>query len=155
MIYTYIYKNPIAQLRIVANERELLEISTIRGELPKKNVKNRIVEEAVRQLDQYFSGEREIFNLQMQMDNYTQFQRDVWQDLIRIPCGETRSYKEIARRIGRPGAYRAVGNACGKNPFLIVVPCHRALKADGSLGGFSAGLDLKIKLLELEQNIER
>lgn len=87
------------------------------------------------------------------MKPYTAFQRAVWRACMEIPQGETRSYKWIAERIGKPGAVRAVGSALGKNPFAPVVPCHRVIKSDGSLGGFSGpgGLKTKLRLLKKEK----
>jgi O-6-methylguanine DNA methyltransferase len=86
------------------------------------------------------------------MKAYTPFQQAVWRACMEIPAGQTRSYKWIAGRIGRPGAVRAVGSALGKNPFAPTVPCHRVIRSDGGLGGFSApgGLKAKLKLLEKE-----
>jgi AraC family transcriptional regulator of adaptative response/methylated-DNA-[protein]-cysteine methyltransferase len=81
----------------------------------------------------------------------TVFQRKVWEQLRRIPAGETRSYQQIARAIGAPRAVRAVGSACGANPVALVIPCHRALRADGSLGGYAGGLERKEKLLRIEK----
>jgi len=80
----------------------------------------------------------------------TEFQRAVWEALLRIPAGETRSYSEIAREIGRPAAVRAVAQACGANPVALLVPCHRVIGADGSLTGYASGLDRKRQLLERE-----
>ena len=84
----------------------------------------------------------------------TTFQKKVWQELLKIPKGETRSYKEIANAIGNPKAARAVANACGKNPYPIKIPCHRAIKSDGSTGGYSGvgGSTTKLKLLIEEKN---
>ncbi len=81
----------------------------------------------------------------------TVFQRRVWEALRRIPRGETRTYGEIAREIGAPAAVRAVGGACGANPVALVVPCHRAVRTDGGLGGYAWGLTVKRRLLELEK----
>ena len=84
----------------------------------------------------------------------TKFQKRVWKELLKIPFGETRSYKEIAISIGNPYSYRAVANACGKNPYPITIPCHRAIKSDGSIGGYSAkgGIKRKRMLLVKESN---
>lgn len=89
----------------------------------------------------------------MEMKKYTPFQRAVWQACMSIPEGQTRSYKWIAQQIGRPGAVRAVGSALGKNPFAPAVPCHRVIRSDGTLGGFSApgGLKAKLNLLRREK----
>ena len=102
-----------------------------------------------RQLAEYFAGERREFDLTLAPEG-TPFERSVWEELRRIPFGETRSYGEIARAIGRPDAFRAVGRANGANPIPIVVPCHRVIGADGSLTGFGGGLEAKSRLLEIE-----
>jgi methylated-DNA-[protein]-cysteine S-methyltransferase len=102
-----------------------------------------------RQLAEYFAGERREFALRLAPAG-TPFERAVWDELLAIPFGETRSYGEIARAIGRPEASRAVGRANGANPIPIVVPCHRVIGADGSLTGFGGGLAAKARLLELE-----
>jgi methylated-DNA-[protein]-cysteine S-methyltransferase len=101
------------------------------------------------QLGEYFAGRRRSFSLTLAPDG-TEFQRATWQALTEIPYGETVSYAELARRIGRPAASRAVGAANGANPLPIVVPCHRVIGADGSLTGFGGGLPIKRALLELE-----
>jgi methylated-DNA-[protein]-cysteine S-methyltransferase len=108
--------------------------------------------QAQRQLDEYFAGERRDFDLPLAPAG-TPFQLAVWQELRRIPFGETRSYGEIARRLGRPAASRAVGLAAGGNPIAIVVPCHRVIGADGSLTGFGGGLQRKAWLLGHEQAV--
>ena len=105
--------------------------------------------ELARQLEEYFAGRRRLFELPVAPEG-TEFQRRVWEELARIPWGETRSYGEIARAVGRPGASRAVGMANNRNPLAVVVPCHRVIGADGSLTGYGAGLDRKEHLLRLE-----
>jgi methylated-DNA-[protein]-cysteine S-methyltransferase len=105
---------------------------------------------AVEQLDGYFAGELVDFDMELDLRG-TEFQRRVWQALLTIPYGETRSYGEIAEQIGAPGAARAVGLANGHNPIAIVVPCHRVIGASGSLTGYGGGLDRKRTLLELEK----
>jgi len=104
---------------------------------------------AERQLAEYFAGERKRFDLPLDF-NGTEFQKQVWSALLTIPFGETRSYAEIARMIGRPAACRAVGAANGKNPISIVAPCHRVIGANGTLTGFAGGLKAKEYLLQLE-----
>jgi len=107
--------------------------------------------EAVRQLRAYFEGDLTRFDLPLRLHG-TSFQQEVWSALTEIPYGETISYGEIARRVGRPGAARAVGLANGQNPVAIVVPCHRVIGADGSLTGYGGGLDRKQILLQLERD---
>lgn len=101
------------------------------------------------QLAEYLAGHRQEFDLPLAFEG-TDFQRLVWSELLRIPFGETRSYSEMARRIGHAGAARAVGLANHDNPIGIVVPCHRVIGADGSLTGYAGGLDMKRRLLDLE-----
>jgi methylated-DNA-[protein]-cysteine S-methyltransferase len=105
--------------------------------------------DAARQLVEYFAGERREFDLAL-APRGTSFQLAVWRALAAIPYGETASYGEVARRLGRPSAARAVGAASGQNPLPIVVPCHRLVGSDGSLTGFAGGLDRKRALLSLE-----
>jgi methylated-DNA-[protein]-cysteine S-methyltransferase len=108
-----------------------------------------ILQEATKQLDEYFAGTRTTFDLPLRPIG-TAFQLVVWEQLRQIPFGETISYGELARRVGNPAASRAVGMANGRNPISIIVPCHRVIGADGSLTGFGGGVDVKRKLLELE-----
>lgn len=105
----------------------------------------------VKQIKEYFSGKRTRFEIRLDLQG-TDFQKQVWNALCNIPCGQTRSYGDIARAVGRPGAARAVGTANSKNPVPLLVPCHRVIGADGRLGGFSSGPALKEKLLKLEQS---
>lgn len=116
------------------------------GWLPDESV----FDDAVIQLRQYFAGDRRDFDLELDLVG-TSFQRKVWEALLTIPYGETRSYGEIARQIGAPGAFRAVGLANGHNPIGIIVPCHRVIGANGSLTGYGGGLDRKRMLLGMER----
>lgn len=109
--------------------------------------------EAARQLDAYFAGELREFDLPLRLDG-TPFQRGVWEQLRRIPYGETRSYGELAEILGKPGASRAVGLANGKNPVGIIVPCHRVIGASGGLTGYGGGLDRKQRLLAFENGTQ-
>jgi methylated-DNA-[protein]-cysteine S-methyltransferase len=104
------------------------------------------------QLEEYFAGTRDSFDVKMHMDG-TAFQRTVWHELTQIPYGETISYGELARRIGRPDRARAVGTANGQNPIAVIVPCHRVIGANGKLVGYGGGLDNKRRLLELESGV--
>jgi methylated-DNA-[protein]-cysteine S-methyltransferase len=107
-----------------------------------------VLKDTASQLEEYFAGERRSFDVPMELDG-TGFQREVWSELARIPYGETISYGELARRVGRPSAPRAVGQANGRNPIPIIVPCHRVLASNG-IGGYGGGLDLKRALLAIE-----
>ena len=108
-----------------------------------------LFEMARRQLEEYFAGYRRNFDLPLDPGG-TDFQRRVWRALLDIPYGKAISYKELAQRVDRPKGFQAVGQANGKNPLPILIPCHRVIAADGSLGGYSGGLDRKRFLLDLE-----
>lgn len=103
----------------------------------------------VRQLEEYFAGQRREFTLPLDLRG-TDFQVACWRALVAIPYGETRTYADIARAVGRPRGFRAVGMANNRNPIAIVVPCHRVIASDGTLCGYGGGLDIKRKLLEME-----
>ena len=107
-----------------------------------------VLKDTATQLEEYFAGERTEFTVPMELDG-TPFQKDVWTELTRIPYGETISYGELARRVGRPKGPRAVGQANGKNPIPIIVPCHRVLASTG-IGGYGGGLPMKRTLLAVE-----
>jgi methylated-DNA-[protein]-cysteine S-methyltransferase len=107
-----------------------------------------VLKDTVTQLEEYFAGERTEFDLPMELDG-TAFQKEVWAELSRIPYGETISYGELARRVGRPKGPRAVGQANGRNPIPILVPCHRVLAGNG-IGGYGGGLPMKRALLAVE-----
>lgn len=125
-----------------AHERDHVEADWVRDDAA--------LEFARTQLDEYFAGARTVFDLPVRLHG-TPFQVEVWEQLRRIPYGETISYGELADRVHRPGAARAVGSANGQNPIAIVVPCHRVIGADGSLTGFGGGLEWKQWLLTREQ----
>lgn len=108
-----------------------------------------LFEEARRQLEEYFAGSRQNFDLPLNPGG-TDFQRRVWRTLLDIPYGTAISYRELARRADCPRGYQAVGQANGRNPLPILIPCHRVIGADGTLGGYSGGLDRKRFLLDLE-----
>jgi methylated-DNA-[protein]-cysteine S-methyltransferase len=109
-----------------------------------------VMAQLVDELDKYFRRELTRFSVPLDPRTGTTFQRRVWEELSRIPYGQTRSYAQIAEALGAPRAARAVGSANGSNPIAIAVPCHRVIKADGSIGGYSSGTDIKRVLLEWE-----
>lgn len=108
--------------------------------------------EAIRQLKAYFKGELKNFNLPL-LPEGSEFQKNVWKALCKIPYGTTISYGELARCIGKPSASRAVGGANGRNPLPIIIPCHRVINGNGQLGGYSCGLEIKKYLLSLEAKV--
>lgn len=157
MSYTFTtLASPVGELKLVANGSRLAAIlwendkpNRIRLGPMSEAADNPILVRAVQQLQEYFAGTRDRFELDLEFAG-TDFQKKVWQALLTIPFGETRSYSEIARQIGNPSAVRAVGAANGKNPISIVAPCHRVIGASGKLTGFAGGLEAKERLLMLE-----
>ncbi len=146
-----VYKSPIGPLTIVvgpAGLRGLFFPGQARN-LRESDQQPERLGEAVGQLQEYFAGERQCFELELDLHG-TAFQRSVWQQLLEIPYGATTSYGEVASRIGRPGDAREVGSAVGRTPVPIIVPCHRVVAADGALTGYGGGLPRKQALLELE-----
>jgi methylated-DNA-[protein]-cysteine S-methyltransferase len=103
-----------------------------------------------RQLKQYSKGKSVLWKVPLDLSSGTEFQQKVWRVLMTIPRGETRSYGWVAKKVGKPGASRAVGTACGANPVPVIVPCHRVIAGDGSIGGFGGGLPMKRRLLQSE-----
>lgn len=150
--------SPIGQLTLVATDRGLAHVLFdgqapddvgLPNDLPEAD-DDPTLEAAAAQLSEYFAGQRKGFDLPLDISG-TEFQRAAWRALADVPYGETRSYAQQAAAIGRPGAFRAVGSANGKNPVPIVVPCHRIVGADGSLTGFGGGLGVKQRLLDHER----
>ncbi|MDJ0795002.1 MAG: methylated-DNA--[protein]-cysteine S-methyltransferase [Woeseiaceae bacterium] len=153
MYYCYV-DTPIGELLLAGEENALVMIGFPKGSMRREPEPDWIynekpLAEASRQLREYFDGERREFDLPLRLAG-TEFQVSVLEALQKIPYGETTSYGEIARRIGRPKAVRAVGAANGRNPIPIVVPCHRVIGSTGDLTGFGGGLDTKEALLRLE-----
>ncbi|MEO8998900.1 MAG: methylated-DNA--[protein]-cysteine S-methyltransferase [Rhodanobacter sp.] len=153
-IYYDEISSPVGTLRLVADSRGLCEVCFERERHPKQAHAGWVRAAAPLafarvQLEQYFAGERQQFELPLHPVG-TPFQRAVWDELGRIPYGVTISYSELARRIDKPLAVRAVGAANGRNPLPIVLPCHRVIGSDGSLTGFGGGLPTKRFLLMLE-----
>jgi len=156
---TYSYKtmkSPVGRLKLIASQRGLAAILWENDD-PKRVRLAPLVEdknhpvllEAERQLNDYFAGKLRKFSLRFDFAG-TDFQKEVWRALAAIPFGDTRSYGEIARQIGRPKAVRAVGAANGRNPISIIVPCHRVIGSNGKLTGFAGGLETKAFLLKTE-----
>ena len=148
-------KSPLGPIYLVASESGLQGIYFQKqkvfmpSKIESKNPAMKHLNQTEKQLNEYFSGKRKSFSLSLH-SNGTDFQKQVWSALDEIPYGLTCSYSDIAEKIKNKKASRAVGTANGKNPFCIVVPCHRVVAANGGMGGYSAGLKIKKALLELE-----
>lgn len=148
--------SPVGELTLFASEHGLAavlwpnELRRIRLVPVTEDPRHPLLLEAERQLNAYFNGELRQFTVPLDF-NGTEFQKKVWQALVTIPYGETRSYADIARAIGHPGAVRAVGAANGRNPVSIIAPCHRVIGSNGKLTGFAGGLEAKAFLLAIEK----
>ncbi|MGE5580191.1 MAG: methylated-DNA--[protein]-cysteine S-methyltransferase [Bacillota bacterium] len=146
------YDYPIGKIGIAEEDGCITHVVFDNGKEPTgfELARTPLIEKAAAQLREYFEGKRTEFDLPLSLAG-TDFQRSVWKALQEIPWGETRSYKDIAVRIGKPRATRAVGMANNRNPIPIIVPCHRVVGSDGSLTGYGGGLPVKQRLLELEK----
>ena len=142
-------QNPIKLERLISSK--LLKTHLVANE--ESNLPIRIIGETILQLSDYFSGRLRKFHLKKDFSGLTDFEKSVLKELEKIPCSRTASYQQIAEGIGKPRACRAVGNAIGKNPFAIIAPCHRVIKSDGTIGGFSAPLSIKKNLLSHEKKV--
>ena len=154
MYYTYA-TSPIGQLLLAGSADALQEIGFPHGDKARRadigwERYDEPFKKTARQLNEYFAGDRQEFELDLAPDGTT-FQVEVLEALRGIPYGETCTYRDIAVAVGRPKAVRAVGNANGRNPLPIVIPCHRVIGSDGSLTGFGGGIEVKRYLLDLEQ----
>jgi methylated-DNA-[protein]-cysteine S-methyltransferase len=150
MVYSCKYQFENISLYLVATETHLINIQFTQ---PQKALfqTTELLSMATIQLDEYFQGKRTTFSLPFKLTG-TPFQLAVWKKLQNIPYGQTTSYKEIAQKINKPKAYRAVGMANNKNPLPIIIPCHRVIGSNGKLIGYAGGLNLKNYLLELEKS---
>lgn len=152
--YFYKYNMPFGFFRIAYNEKKILSISTEQDNEKGIGRPSELSDWAYTELMAYLDGRLREFTFPYEYQG-TSFQKKVWEALLDIPYGEVRTYGEIAKAIGKEGAYRAVGNANRANPMQIVIPCHRVIKSDGKIGGYGgmaeAGLAMKRSLLELEQ----
>jgi methylated-DNA-[protein]-cysteine S-methyltransferase len=150
--------SPVGKLKLVASDKGLVAVLW-QNERPNRVLLDELVEDGrhpvlvstERQLGEYFAGKRKAFSVALDMRG-TPFQRNVWEALLAIPFGETRSYGQLAKQLGNPRATRAVGAANGRNPISIIVPCHRVIGSSGKLTGFAGGLETKAHLLSLEEN---
>lgn len=151
MMNYYIYEIELYKILIASDENIITCVKCIETFDGVKKA-SALTDKAAKQLDEYFTGKRRIFDLPLNPQG-TEFQKAVWNALLTVPYGETASYKQIAERIGNPKACRAVGIANNKNPIWIIIPCHRIIGAGGQLVGYGGGLEMKEKLLKLEKSL--
>lgn len=144
-----VYNTKIGKLKIEYENDVLTGIAYTENE-KEQGIRSELSDKTVLQLEEYFDGRRKEFDIPIKLRG-TEFQKKVWNELLKIPYGATVSYKDIAIKIGNPKACRAVGMANHNNPILIIVPCHRVINENKKLGGYALGLDLKRRLLVLEK----
>ncbi len=146
-----IYKSEIGPLEVVGNPKGILTITFVEDESGADRSLPACMKESLRQLDEYFKGKRKKFSVPL-LPEGTDFQKAVWRQLQRIPFGQTASYGDVARAVGSPRAFRAVGNANNKNRIPLIIPCHRVIGSDGKLVGFGGGIWRKEWLLDHEKS---
>ena len=146
------YKSPIGILEIICENGELVSLKLV-DYCEKSNIKTDFIKDIKNQLGEYFSGKRTTFDIKINPTG-TDFQKMVWKELQNIPYGETKSYSEIAAATGNKNAQRAVGNACNKNPIMIIIPCHRVVSKNNNIGGYAYGRSIKQKLLNIENGVK-
>lgn len=152
MLKNKYYKSPIGIINILYAEEGVYKITLVKS-IPEdyfEERKNDLGDKVISELKEYFNGQRKIFDFPLVIIG-TDFQRTVWKELRKINYGEIKTYSDIAKNIGKPNACRAVGNANNKNPFMIVIPCHRVVGKNKKSGGYAFGVDIRNKLLELEK----
>ena len=142
-------KTPMGKLFIEASDTHLQRIQFSEQSIKVTNEHSPLIKEASRQLTAYFSGKLKVFDLPLELSG-TLFQKQVQQQLLKLPYGSKTSYKTIATQLEKPKASRAIGAACKKNPLLIVIPCHRVISSSGKLTGFAAGINRKQQLIAME-----
>lgn len=145
------YKSPIGILEIICENGKLVSLQLV-DYCEKSNVETNFIKDIKKQLGEYFSGKRKVFDIKINPTG-TNFQKLVWSELQNIPYGKTKSYSEIAAAAGNKNAQRAIGNACNKNPIMIIIPCHRVISKHNNLGGYAYGRSIKQKLLNIENGI--
>ena len=150
MTEKFYYKSPIGILEIELGHGTIQRLIVVES-CSKISKRTGYFTEVAKQLDEYFAGKRTKFELKISPKG-TEFQKKVWEELLKIPYGKTKSYQEIAEAIGNTNAQRAVGAACNKNPILLIIPCHIVISKTGKLTGFACGVDRKEQLLKLEAN---
>ena len=146
------YKSTIGILEIICENNKLVSLKLV-DYCEKSNVETNFIKDIKKQLDEYFLGKRTIFNIKINPKG-TDFQKLVWSELQNIPYGKIKSYSEIAAAAGNKNAQRAVGNACNKNPIMIIIPCHRVISKNNNLGGYAYGRSIKQKLLNIENGVK-
>ena len=146
----FTYATPIGHLTIASDGNAITELAFGACALSGTEKPSELTNRAANQLQEYLAGKRTAFDLPLALRG-TPFQKRVWAELLAIPYGQTRTYSEVARALGNPSSVRAVGAASGKNPLLILVPCHRVVAANGRLGGYAGDPKAKEFLLELEE----
>ena len=156
-MYKKVMNSPVGKIEIIEENEKIVELNIYNEE--KNEKKNNIIEkdtklllEVEKQLKEYFEGKRIKFEIPLNPKG-TEFMKKVWKELLNIPYGETRTYKEIAEKIGNSKASRAVGMANNKNPIPIIIPCHRVIGSNNKLVGYALGLDMKQYLLDLERKV--
>jgi methylated-DNA-[protein]-cysteine S-methyltransferase len=156
---TSLFDSPLGPVRLAASPQGLSGVwfegqdDSVHASRWTLDANHALLQQATRQLTEYFAGQRREFDLPLDLSTGTPFQQVVWRALLAVPFGQTCSYGKVSATLGKPTAVRAVGGAIGRNPLSMVVPCHRVIGANGALTGYSGGMDRKVALLTLEGSL--
>jgi len=151
MIYCNYYQTDIGLIRIVEKDEAITQVSFANSQALDIMIKETaLIKQTIQQINEYLKGERKVFTIKIAPEG-TAFQKEVWEQLLKIPYGETKSYQWVATEIGNKKACRAVGMANNRNPIVLLIPCHRVIGANGKLVGYGGGLDIKQRLLNIEK----
>ena len=146
------FKSILGPIKITGKNNTILEIKFV-NEYKEVQSVPKYLKKCKNQLIEYFEGKRKNFDIKIKLSG-TEFQINVWKELMKIPYGTTITYKELAKRVGLPKGYRAVGNANNKNKIAIIIPCHRVILSNGRIGGYESGVDKKNYLIDFEKSID-
>jgi methylated-DNA-[protein]-cysteine S-methyltransferase len=146
------YLSPVGWFEIESDNNKITKLIFCKTPDIIEKSESLVLQQCCSELDEYFAGKRKIFDVEISFTG-TSFQNNIWQELLKIPYGKTISYAALAKAAGNPKACRAAGSANGKNPIAIIIPCHRVIASDGTLGGYAYGLDVKKQLLDIENKI--
>ena len=147
---TCYYQTKIGRIKIAQEGDAIVEINVTESEKESEK-ETPLIKKTIKELEEYFEGKRKFFDIPISIKG-TEFQEKVWEALLRIPYGETKSYEDIAKMVGCPKGARAVGMANHNNKIIIIIPCHRVIGKNGKLVGYAGGLPVKEKLLQIESN---
>lgn len=152
-MYSYTYNTQIGNITIIEKDGYIANLYINYNNIKTIQKETKLISQTANEIKEYLDGNKKSFSIPIKIEG-TDFQKKVWQEVLKIPYGETRSYKDIAININNSKAYRAVGTAIKNNPIPIIIPCHRVIKSNKDIGNYAYGIDIKKELLKLETNFK-